>query len=134
MHQPKESLPVTLEGGGVSVGLIGWGETAISFMQMPAGMDLTPALAGMPGDLCQCPHWGYVLEGAVHVRYTSGDEETVEAGDVYYWPAGHTVWFDENTKFVEFSPEKEMREVLAHIQGSGSEEAPSPEDGEVIQK
>ncbi len=52
MHQPKESLPVTMEGDGLSVRLIGWGETAVSFMQMPAGMDLTPALAGLPDSLC----------------------------------------------------------------------------------
>jgi ethanolamine utilization protein EutQ (cupin superfamily) len=116
MHQQKEELPVTPEGGGVSVGLVGWDGTAISFMQMPAGSDLTPALKGMPDDLRQCPHWGYVLEGAVHVRYTDGEEETVEAGDVYYWPPGHTVWFDEDTKFVEFSPEGGMGEVLDHVE------------------
>ncbi len=116
MHQPKEELPVTMEGDGLSVRLVGWGDTAISFMQMPAGLDLTPALAGLPDDSCQCPHWGYVLEGAVHVRYSDGKEETVNTGDVYYWPAGHTVWFDEDTKFVEFSPEGGMREVLDHVQ------------------
>lgn len=122
MHQPKEKLPVTLEDGELSVRLAGWGDTAVSFMQMPAGTDLAPALSGLPDDLCQCPHWGYVLEGAVHVRYTDGGEETVEAGNVFYWPAGHTVRFDEDTKFVEFSPEEEMREVLAHIQGPGGED------------
>ncbi len=116
MRQRKEELPVTMEGGGVSVRLVGWDGTAVGFMQMPAGMDFTPALKGMPDDLCQCPHWGYVLEGAVHVRYADGEQETVEAGDVYHWPAGHTVWFDEDTKFVEFSPEDDMREVLEHVQ------------------
>ena len=81
-----------MEGGGVSVRLVGWDGTAVSFMQMPAGMDFTPrALEGLPDDLCQCPHWGYVLEGAVHVRYADGEQETVEAGDVYHWPVGHTV-------------------------------------------
>lgn len=116
MHQTKEELPVTMEGGGVSVRLACWGDTAMSFMQMPAGMDFTPVLEGMPDNLCQCPHWGYVVEGAVHVRYADGEQETVETGDVYHWPAGHTAWFDEDTKFVEFSPEGEMREVQEHIQ------------------
>ncbi|WP_047864874.1 cupin domain-containing protein [Rubrobacter aplysinae] len=115
MHQRKEELPVTMEDGGLSVRLTGWGNTAVTFMQMPAGVDLTPALAGLPEDLCQCPHWGYVLEGAVHVRYADGEEETVERGNVYYWPAGHTVWFDEDTKYVEFSPEAGMRDVLEHV-------------------
>lgn len=116
MHNTKEQLPVLMEGDGVSVRMVGWGDTAVSFMQMPAGMDLTPALKGQPDDLCQCPHWGYVLEGAVHVRYTDGTEEKVEAGNVYYWPPGHTVWFDQDTKFVEFSPEGEFREVINHVQ------------------
>jgi hypothetical protein len=104
MHQPKEEIPVLMEEG-LRTASINQGGMAIGYAETPAGMDITPVLEGLPDDMCQCPHWGYVFEGSLHVRYTSGEEETVEAGDVFYLPAGHTAWVDEDTKWVEFSPE-----------------------------
>jgi hypothetical protein len=74
-----------------------------------------PNIKGLPGDMCQAPHWGYVLQGAVRTRYADGHEETTKAGEVYYWPSGHTVLFDVDTKFVEFSPAEEMGKVVAHL-------------------
>lgn len=32
--------------------------------------------------------WGTVLRGSIHVRFADGSEETVRAGQVYYWPPG----------------------------------------------
>jgi hypothetical protein len=83
---------------------------------MGEGVDFTPLLKGLPEDLCQVPHWGYVLEGVVHVRHTDGKEEAIEAGQLYYLPPGHTVWFKEQTEYVEFSPQQGMDKVLAHVQ------------------
>ena len=42
-------------------------------------------------------------------------EELVKAGDVFYWPAGHTAIVEEDLKFIDFSPEKESDEVMQHI-------------------
>jgi hypothetical protein len=42
-------------------------------------------------------------------------EETVRAGDVYYWPPGHTVWVDEDYESVEFSPSGPMGQVIDHL-------------------
>jgi hypothetical protein len=39
----------------------------------------------------------------------------VEAGGVYYWPAGQTVWVDEDYEAVEFSPSGPMCEVIDHL-------------------
>jgi hypothetical protein len=33
------------------------------FETYTADADLAPLFAGLPGDRCQCPHMGYVLEG-----------------------------------------------------------------------
>ena len=44
------------------------------------------------------------------------------AGDLYYWPGGHTGWTDEGVVFVEFSPADEIRPVLEHL---GAQLAPS---------
>lgn len=54
------------------------------------GTDIAPLLKGRGGDLCQSPHWGYLIEGEVTVAYGESSEETVKGGDLFYWPAGHT--------------------------------------------
>jgi hypothetical protein len=43
-------------------------------------------------------------KGAIRVRYADGTEDVVRAGDVYFWPAGHTVIIEEDYESVEFSP------------------------------
>jgi len=116
MKETKEQLPVAMDAGPATIRSADWGEMTSAFMQMGEGVDFTPLLEGLPDDHCQCPHWGYVLKGSIHVSYTDGTEETVEAGQMYYWPPGHTVRFEEDTAYVEFSPRQEMSEVLAHVE------------------
>lgn len=87
----------------------------MALMQLPAGTDFCAFLEGLPHNHCQCPHWGYVLEGQIDVTYQDGATETVEAGDLYYWPPGHTVSVDRDTRYVEFSPSDQMNDVLDHV-------------------
>ena len=46
---------------------------------------------------------------------TDGSEETVHAGDVYYWPPGHTVSVSEAYRSIEFSPREEMAHLVEHL-------------------
>ena len=116
MRKTKERLPVTMEAGPANMQSAAWGEMRSAYMRMGEGVDFTPFLEGLPEDLCRAPHWGYMLKGAMQVRYTDGTQETIGAGQLFYLPPGHTVWFEEDTEFVEFSPKQEMDEVLAHVQ------------------
>lgn len=115
MKQERNTLPKRLEAGGVCIQAQDWGNMNIARIQFPKGADAAPLLAGLPDDLCQCPHWGTVLKGSIHVRYGDGSEEIVRAGEVYYWPPGHTVRVDEDYESVEFSPSGPMNEVIAHL-------------------
>ncbi len=115
MKQRKEQLPVALELPVAKFQVAEWGETAVAYIQLSAGADATPLLEGLPNDKCPCPHWGYILKGAIHVRYVDGKEEVCGAGEMFYWPSGHTVWVDEDTTFVEFSPKRELKDVYDHI-------------------
>jgi hypothetical protein len=92
-----------------------WGELRARYIEFPAGVDVTPMMQGLPGDLCPCPHWGYVLEGSIHLRYADGTEEVSRAGELYHWPAPHTAWTEEPVTFVEFSPAEDMERVLDHV-------------------
>ena len=115
MQARKEQLPIALELPVAKFQAADWGDTAVAYIQLSAGADAAPLLEGLPNDLCPCPHWGYVLEGAIHVRYSDGTEEVSRAGELFYWPGGHTVRVEEDTSFVEFSPRQELKEVYDHI-------------------
>jgi hypothetical protein len=87
--------------------------------------DPAPLFAGLPGDACQCPHWGVVLEGSLVLRYGDGHEDVIEAGEAYYAPAGHRPLFRAGTRVVEFSPSEALAQTLqvvmanvAAVQGS----------------
>ncbi len=115
MKHTRTELPTRLEAGGVCIQAQDWGELNVARIRFPEGADATPLLEGMPQNLCPCPHWGAVLKGSIHVRYAGGHEEVVRAGEVYYWPPGHTVWVDEDYEAIEFSPSGQMGEVIEHL-------------------
>lgn len=115
MKMRCEELPDVLKAGDIRFQGVDWGELNVSNIHLPQGADATGLLEGLPGDLCQCPHWGVVMKGSINVRYGDGRTEKVNAGEVYYWPAGHTVWADEDYRAVEFSPKDEMRQVMDHL-------------------
>ncbi len=116
MKIQKEKIPVTMEAPGTIMrGLPGYGGMTVAFNQIPAGTDFAPLLQGLKNNSCQCPHWGYVVEGELHLKYDDGVEETLTAGDVFYMPPGHTAIVVKDLKLIDFSPEKELNEVLGHI-------------------
>jgi len=116
MNQATESLPLEMQQDGIETRGTEWGGSAVRFLTLPPGVDFAPLLKGLPGDCCQCPHWGYVLSGSISLRYADGTEETTRAGELYYWPAGHTGWTDEGMTFIEISPAAELEPVMTHLQ------------------
>jgi hypothetical protein len=115
MRSPIDGIPVEMKVGDIETRGTEWGDLSVRHIDLPPGADFTPLLQGLPGDVCQCPHWGYVLAGSIHLRYADGTEEVTGAGEAYYWPGGHTAWTDEGVTFVEFSPAAEIRPVLEHL-------------------
>jgi hypothetical protein len=87
------------------------GGYTIGFETYTEDADLSPFFSGLPDDRCQCPHWGYVLEGKVGFRFADR-EETYEAGDAYYAPPGHTPVFYAGTEVVEFSATEELERTI----------------------
>ena len=115
MHANEDQLAIELEVGEITTRGEDWGGQLVRHLTLPPGADFRPLLAGLPGDRCDCPHWGYVLDGSIVVRHADGTEETNRAGDIYYWPGGHTGWTETGVTFLEFSPADELRPVLEHI-------------------
>ena len=86
---------------------------SVNFTSFHEDVDATPLMKGLPDDRCQCPHWGYVINGQVTFRY-SDREETFEAGDAFYTPPGHVpVKHEPGTDVVLFSPAEELHKTEA---------------------
>ena len=115
MRATVPEIPVEMEVDGIETRGVDWGGQLVRHLDLPAGVDFTPLFVGLPGDMCQCPHWGWVLSGSIHLRYADGTEEVTRAGEAYHWPAGHTGWTDEGVVFVEFSPAADLAPVLEHL-------------------
>jgi hypothetical protein len=122
MRIAKNDVPIKINvPGAVARQLKGFGDATgydtfgAEYFSMAAGTDIAPLLEGLEGDACQAPHWGYMLEGAVTVRYLDGSEEEIGAGDLFFWPPGHTVRVGADAEFVLFSPQAEHTPVLDHI-------------------
>jgi hypothetical protein len=115
MVNAKEDLPVVLDLPDVTIRSTNWNGMAALHVRLSAGADFTPVLKGLADDLCSCPHWGYTLKGAIHLRYKDGREEIARAGDLWHTPPKHTAWCEEDSEFVEFSPAHEFEALLQHV-------------------
>lgn len=82
---------------------------------LAAGVDTTPLFQGLEGNLCQCPHWGFVLRGRLTTTDANGVQETVNANDLFYWPPGHNVRVEADAEIVMFSPQREHSHVIDHM-------------------
>lgn len=115
MRATVAEIPLEMAVDGIQTRGVAWGDQLVRHIDLPPGVDFTPLFKGLPGDLCQCPHWGVVLEGSITLRYADGTEEVNSAGDVFYWPGGHTGWTEEGVRFLELSSESGIRPVLDHL-------------------
>jgi hypothetical protein len=93
----------------------GYGAMAGEYFSLAAGTDIAPLLKGLEDDLCQSPHWGYLIEGGVTVTYKNGSQESVQGGDLFYWPPGHTVAVTQDAEIILFSPQREHCAVVEHL-------------------
>jgi hypothetical protein len=114
----RETVPTVIDSDGVRLGgaEIG-GDLTVGFVRLPQGTDLGPALAGLPGDLCPCPHWGYLISGRIELRTTDG-AELYQAGEAFYWAPGHAPIALEDSEYVDFSPTADLTTVIAHLTGA----------------
>jgi hypothetical protein len=90
------------------------GGYTVNFMTFHSDIDGTPLLAGMPDDLCHCPHWGYVFKGRLTFRTADGDE-VFEPGDAFYLAPGHIPMAVAGTEYVQLSPTVEVNRVKEHM-------------------
>ena len=122
MRIAKQDIPVRIDVPGAVARQkanfgdpTGYGMISGEYFSLAARTDISPLLQGLEGDLCQSPHWGYVLQGELTVTYADGSHEVTNGGDLFYWPPGHTVKVGQDAEVILFSPQHEHSEVIDHM-------------------
>jgi hypothetical protein len=122
MRVAKEQVDVKMQIPGAVIrqrkdfgDATGLGKISGEYFSLSAGVDTTPLFQGLDGNLCQSPHWGYVLEGQITTTDADGKKETVNASDLFYWPPGHNVKVDADAEIIMFSPQHEHSHVIDHM-------------------
>jgi hypothetical protein len=122
MRVAKDNVDVRMEIPGAVIrqrtdfgNASGFGTLSGEHFTLSAGVDTTPLFQGLEGDLCQCPHWGFVLRGQITTTDAIGVQETVNANDLFYWPPGHNVKVEADAEIVMFSPQREHSHVIDHM-------------------
>jgi hypothetical protein len=122
MRVAKEDVNVMMQVPGAVIrqrmdfgDATGLGKISGECFTLAVGVDTTPLFRGLAGDLCQCPHWGFVVRGQLTTTDAAGNRETVSADDLFYWPPGHNVKVDADAEIVMFSPQHEHRLVIDHM-------------------
>ncbi len=122
MHVAKDEVDVRMEIPGAVIrqrtelgNVRGFDKISGEYFTLSAGVDTTPLFLGLEGNLCQCPHWGFVLRGRLTTTDAAGAHETVNANDLFYWPPGHNVKVEADAEIVMFSPQAEHTHVINHM-------------------
>ncbi len=118
----KDNIEVKMEIPGAIIrqktdfgDVTGYGKISGEYFSLSAGVDTTPLFIGLEGNLCQCPHWGFLLSGQLTTTSGNGIEEVVDANELFYWPPGHNVKVNADAEIVMFSPQHEHTHVINHM-------------------
>ncbi|MGA2756656.1 MAG: hypothetical protein ABSF58_04825 [Solirubrobacteraceae bacterium] len=109
----KDDLP-TVSMGPYRAQWAEWAGYAMAFEVVPKGFPPggDAAFEGLPDELCQCPHWGYMIKGKGLLRLADGRELEINAGDLYYCPPGHKLFAIEDFENLEFNPAPEAQKTM----------------------
>lgn len=122
MKIAKENIEVKMEIPGAVIrqktdfgDATGLGKISAEYFSLSSGVDTTPLFMGLEGNLCQCPHWGYLISGQITTTDGKGVKEIVNANDMFYWPSGHNVFVNTDAEVIMFSPQHEHTHVINHM-------------------
>lgn len=110
------TLPTAVKGPDAEIRKGDFGGLAVALLRLDKGHDTRPIFKGLPDDLCQVPHWGYVMRGKIRL-WTRDAPKTYEAGEAFYWAPGHAPEAVEDTEYVELSPAEQYNALLKHVTG-----------------
>ena len=110
----KDEAPIMIDEPVITGRYVELDGYTVSFEAFHTDYDPAPLFAGLPGDRCQCPHWGIVVSGRLDAHYADRSE-IFNAGDAYYLSPGHLPHPHAGTEVVEFSPTDALNATMAVV-------------------
>lgn len=98
------------------------GEVTVEFGRADAEFDPSQLFRGLPDDMCQCRHHGYVVRGRLTFKTNDGPFE-VAAGEAFDVSPGHIPVFHPGCEWVQFSATSEQRKTDEAIQRNAAARA-----------
>jgi hypothetical protein len=109
-----DGLEVVLKSEDTEIRRTDEGGLAICLLRLARGAHTAPVFVGLPGDRCQCPHWGHIIRGAIRV-HTADGARTFEEGESYFWAPGHNLEALTDCEYLEISPAADYDALMAHV-------------------
>ena len=85
------------------------------FGRADRALDSTPLFRGLPDDMCQCRHQGYVVSGHLTFKTKAGSFD-VAAGEAFDVSPGHIPVFSAGCEWVQFTATVEQRKTDEAVQ------------------
>ncbi|HEX2052856.1 MAG TPA: cupin domain-containing protein, partial [Actinomycetota bacterium] len=79
------------------------GGMTVEFGRCEKAVDPTPLFRGLPDDMCQCRHYGYVVTGTYRFRGRDG-VSAFTAGEAFLVTPGHIPLPEAGSEWVMFTP------------------------------
>lgn len=86
------------------------GDVTVEFGRVDGAFDPTPLFRGLPGDMCQCRHQGYVVRGRLTFNMKDGPVD-VAAGEAFDVFSGHIPLPQPGCEWVQFTATAEQRKT-----------------------
>jgi hypothetical protein len=110
-----------------------WGDLEVGYTVLEAPTSSEGQYVGLPGGICQCPHYGYVFQGTVRCVYPGSDlpDEVAGPGDVYFFRPGHYLKYEQDrSEVLEMNPADALQFLMDRIERSvQAMMEPSADDG-----
>jgi mannose-6-phosphate isomerase-like protein (cupin superfamily) len=98
------------------------GPLTVEFGRTEVPFDTTPYFKGLPDDMCQCHHHGYVVQGQLRFKTKDG-EIAIQAGEAFDVGPGHIPVFGPGSEWVQFTDTNEQRVTDAAIRRNAPPDA-----------
>lgn len=87
---------------------------------IPRGFDSAPFYRGLPGDMCPCEHWVYLVAGKLEYRFADAATLALAAGDVAHIRGGHLADALADSVLIELTPSRQYRRKAEHLARAAS--------------
>lgn len=98
------------------------GQLTTEFGRTEVAVDVSPLFKGLPDDMCQCHHHGFVIRGELQFRTKEG-EIRVQAGEAFAVGPGHIPVYGPGCEWVQFTDTDEQRITDAAIRRNAPADA-----------